>query len=136
MRETWVQSLGWEDSLEKGKATHSSILAWRIPWTVQSVESQRVRQGRLSELHSLTKHSKTPEAKHMEIGHSESKGFPRGRIASQTPMEWRAPKVMNPKPNPITFTEGVQRVVNYFLGTWDHVASWNESCSFYCCCCC
>ena len=31
MRETWVQSLGWEDPLEKGKATHSSILAWRIP---------------------------------------------------------------------------------------------------------
>ena len=34
MRETWVQSLGWEDPLEKGKATHSSILAWRIPWIV------------------------------------------------------------------------------------------------------
>ena len=34
MRETWVQSLGWEDPLEKEKATHSSILAWRIPWTV------------------------------------------------------------------------------------------------------
>ena len=34
MRETWVQSLDWEDPLEKGKATHSSILAWRIPWTV------------------------------------------------------------------------------------------------------
>ena len=33
MRETWVQSLGWEDPLAKGKATHSSILAWRIPWT-------------------------------------------------------------------------------------------------------
>ena len=32
--ETWVQSLGWEDPLEKGKATHSSILAWKIPWTV------------------------------------------------------------------------------------------------------
>ena len=31
MRETWVQSLGWEDPLQKGKATHSSILAWRIP---------------------------------------------------------------------------------------------------------
>ena len=31
MRETWVQSLGWEDPLEKGKATHSSVLAWRIP---------------------------------------------------------------------------------------------------------
>ena len=34
MWETWVQSLGCEDPLEKGKATHSSILAWRIPWTV------------------------------------------------------------------------------------------------------
>ena len=34
MRETWVQSLGWVDPLEKGKATHSSILAWRIPWTL------------------------------------------------------------------------------------------------------
>ena len=32
--ETWIQSLGWEDPLEKGKATHSSILAWRILWTV------------------------------------------------------------------------------------------------------
>ena len=34
MRETWVRSLGWEDPLEKGMATRSSILAWRIPWTV------------------------------------------------------------------------------------------------------
>ena len=33
MRETWVRSLGWKDPLEKGKATHSGILAWRIPWT-------------------------------------------------------------------------------------------------------
>ena len=44
MRETWVPSLGWEDPLEKGKAIHSSILAWRIPWTVQSRGLQRVRQ--------------------------------------------------------------------------------------------
>ena len=42
MWETWVQSLGWEDPLEKGKATHSSILAWRIPWIIQSMGSQRV----------------------------------------------------------------------------------------------
>ena len=42
MRETWVQSLGWEDPLQKGTATHSSTLAWRIPWTVQSMGSQRV----------------------------------------------------------------------------------------------
>ena len=34
MWETWDQSLGWEDPLEKGMTTHSSILAWRIPWTV------------------------------------------------------------------------------------------------------
>ena len=34
IQETWVRSLGWEDPLEKGKATHSSILAWRIPWTM------------------------------------------------------------------------------------------------------
>ena len=34
IQETWVQSLGWEDPLEKGKATYSNILAWRIPWTV------------------------------------------------------------------------------------------------------
>jgi len=34
MWEIWVQSLGWEDPLEKGMTTHSSILAWRIPWTV------------------------------------------------------------------------------------------------------
>ena len=47
MWETWVQSLGWEDPLEKEMATHSSILAWRIPWTeepvgLQSMGSQRV----------------------------------------------------------------------------------------------
>ena len=41
--ETWVPSQGWKDALEKGKATHTSILAWRIPWTVQSMGSQRVR---------------------------------------------------------------------------------------------
>ena len=48
MEETWVQSLGWGDLLEKQTATHSSIFAWEIPWTedpggLQSMESQRVR---------------------------------------------------------------------------------------------
>ena len=42
IRETWVQSLDWEDPLEKGKATHSSVLAWRIPRTIQCMGSQRV----------------------------------------------------------------------------------------------
>ena len=40
MQETWVQSLGGEDPLEKGMATHSSILAWGIPWTEESGELQ------------------------------------------------------------------------------------------------
>ena len=49
MQETWVQSLGWEDPLEKEMATHYSILAWRIPWTeepgrLQYMGSQRVGQ--------------------------------------------------------------------------------------------
>ena len=48
MQDTWVRFLGWEDPLEKEMATHSSTLAWEIPWTekpgrLQSVESQRVR---------------------------------------------------------------------------------------------
>ena len=42
MWEIWVRSLGWEDPLEKGKATHSSILAWRSLWTVWSMGLQRV----------------------------------------------------------------------------------------------
>ena len=42
MWETWVQSLGWGDTLEKERATHSSILAWRIPWTVWSMGLQRL----------------------------------------------------------------------------------------------
>ena len=47
IQETWVRSLGWEDSLEKGKVIHSSVLAWRIPWTeepggLQSMGLQRV----------------------------------------------------------------------------------------------
>ena len=44
LREIWVRSLGWEDPLEKGTATHSSILAWRIPWTVWAWKACRVRE--------------------------------------------------------------------------------------------
>ena len=52
MWETWVQSLGWEDPLEKGMATHSSILAWRIPWGHK--ESDTTETERLSLSLSLT----------------------------------------------------------------------------------
>ena len=60
MRETWVRSLGWEDPLEKGKAAHSSILAWRIPWTMSvcvylyhSVVHQKVTQNCKSTISSV-----------------------------------------------------------------------------------
>ena len=47
-KETWILSVGWEDALEEEMATHSSILAWKIPWTenpcgLQSMGSQRVK---------------------------------------------------------------------------------------------
>ena len=47
VEETWVLSLGWEDPLEKGMATHSSILAWRIPWTEEPGRLQTVRLQRV-----------------------------------------------------------------------------------------
>ena len=50
MQETWIQSLSWENPLEEGMPTHSSVLAWKIPWTeepggLQSMGLQRVRHG-------------------------------------------------------------------------------------------
>ena len=69
MRETWVRSLGREDPLEKGMATHSSILAWRIPWTeesagLQSMGSQRVGCYEATNTHrhtnTHTKHTNLP----------------------------------------------------------------------------
>ena len=50
MWETWVRPLGWEDILETGKATHSSILAWRIPWT-EFHGVAKSSQTRLSDFH-------------------------------------------------------------------------------------
>ena len=57
MQEIWVQSLGWKDTLEKGMATHSSILTWRIPWTeetdgLHSMGSQRVRHDWVTNTHT------------------------------------------------------------------------------------
>ena len=57
MQQTWVQSLGVEESPEKGTATHSSILAWRIPWTnepgrLQSMGLQRVRHDQITNTHT------------------------------------------------------------------------------------
>ena len=47
MQKTWVRSLSWEDPLEKGMATHSSILAWRILWTAESSGLQPMRSQRV-----------------------------------------------------------------------------------------
>ena len=59
MQETWVQSLGQEDPLEKGMATHSSILAWRIPWTEEpgvllSMGLQRVGHDQATNTHTYS----------------------------------------------------------------------------------
>ena len=58
MLETWIQSLGWEDPLEKGMATHSNILVWRPPWTeepggLKSTGSQTVGDNEVTYTHSL-----------------------------------------------------------------------------------
>ena len=53
MGETWFRSLGWEDPLEKGMATQSSILAWRIPWTEEPGGLQSMGSHRLS-VHTIT----------------------------------------------------------------------------------
>ena len=53
MQETWIPSLGWEDPLEKGKATHSSVLAQRIPWTVY-VHGVAKSWTRLSDFHFIS----------------------------------------------------------------------------------
>ena len=47
MRETWVRSLAWEDPLEEGSVTHSSILVWRIPWTEEPGELQAIGSQRI-----------------------------------------------------------------------------------------
>ena len=73
MRETWVRSLGWEDPLEKDMATHSSILAWEIPWTeepggLHSMGSQRVIHDWATSLHFTSESGRSWELR-MWINH-------------------------------------------------------------------
>ena len=58
MLETWIRSLGWEDPNQKRTATHFSILAWRIPRTVESIGSQRVRHYRVTFTQTIVKYKK------------------------------------------------------------------------------
>ena len=62
MRQTWVPSLGWEDPLEKEMATHSSILAWKIPWTEEPGGLQRVEHNRATSLSHTCAHTHQPIA--------------------------------------------------------------------------
>ena len=78
IQETWVQSMEWEDSLEKGMATHSSILAWRIPWTeepdgLQSMGSQRVERGWAANTIAIGR--TCPLRRALSISKSGRKGF-------------------------------------------------------------
>jgi len=57
MQETWVSSLGWEDPLEKEMATHSTILAWRIPWTEEPSELQSMGLQSKTKLKQLSMHT-------------------------------------------------------------------------------
>ena len=66
VQETWVQSLGWEDPLEKEMATHSSILAWRIPWTVAWWATARVVEKSWTQL--------SDQAQHQDHSRAEGKG--------------------------------------------------------------
>ena len=67
MWETWLQPLGWEDPLEKGKATSSSILAWRIPWTIQS-QTQLINFHHSVSKWQLKKKKKTLPWIHRKLG--------------------------------------------------------------------
>ena len=59
MKETWVQSLGWEDPLNKGMTTHFDTLAWRIPWTEESGELQSMGLQRVGHTEQHTTHTHT-----------------------------------------------------------------------------
>ena len=73
MRETWVLSLGWEDPPEKGKATHSSIQAWRILWTVHGVTKSRTQ---------LSFHQGSPLKVDVLIPLSDSQTWPQTELPS------------------------------------------------------
>ena len=57
MQETQVQSLGWEDPLEKGMTTHSNVLAWRIPWTQEPGRLWSMGSQRVSDMTEATEHA-------------------------------------------------------------------------------
>ena len=75
MQETWVCFLGWEDPLEKDTATHSSILAWRIPWTEEPgrLQSMGLQESGTTEEPSAHTHTHTHTHTHAGISFSHEK---------------------------------------------------------------
>ena len=97
MLKTQIRSLGQEDPLEKGTATHSSILAWRIPWTeepggLQSIGSQRVRYNWVTNTHALAslvaQLAKNPPAMWETWVHPWVRKIPWRRELLPTPVFW------------------------------------------------
>ena len=98
--ETWVRSLVWEDPLEKGKAAHFSILAWRIPWTVKSTGSQRV--GHDWETFTFTSlHVWMWELDYKESWAQKNWCFWTVVLEKtlESPLDWKELKPVNPKGN-------------------------------------
>ena len=87
--ETWAWFLGWEDTLEKGRATYSSILEWWIPWTVESMKSQRVGHNWVVFTHTHT-HTHTCDWMHLpkEDYYRRRRGASRRREAGESKWGW------------------------------------------------
>ena len=90
MQETWVRSLGWEDPLEEGKATQSSILAWRIPWTIKSMGSQRVGHDWVTfTLQDIGDRLNICTLKKKRLRYTKNLGFPSGLVVQNPPANAR-----------------------------------------------
>ena len=89
IQETWVQSLGWEDPLEKGKATHSSILAWRIPKTSPWSHKELDMTDQLSLTHSglPTGSLESDPANLLLMYHTGSNKFSSGKVTGLLNLE-------------------------------------------------
>ena len=97
MQETQVQSLGWEDPLEKKMAIHSSILVWTIPWTekpggLQSVESQRVRHDRDQHKNSNNNKQITQCQRAITLDKKSGRSLPWWPIGQESAIQCKGPR--------------------------------------------
>ena len=129
--ETWVRSLSWEDPLEKGKATHSSILAWRIPWTV-IVHGVTKSQTWLSDFHfHFFKHSNKNEDFFLSSYNSAEQFFPGSSLAwsslqvDKDPVSWGGNREWEIKPSAWKWvSERVGSSNKMFLNNFEGSDTW------------